>query len=1142
MRYEFIHDSIAKQVFYKAGAEARTRRKVEKYIREHYEAFEERGAELNDDDIDYIKPYLGLVNISPEQAQFVRQGERKLQRKRLRRRILTAGIIAVLFIATVVSLFFLRRATVAEGLADARAQKIGLQRDSIAQQEKDLKQSLETTEVARDSARTAYLTADTLRLEAEAAELLAQMEAARARRAEADAKRRAREAQSLALAATARSIEDELPTTALKLAQVAYGVIPQSPLPSVAQTLSALFYEQFPDGDGQDPGAPLFKAALPYDAQQFDGRNPDSRRRSPPTWSDDSRHYLLPLAPGTIGLYDREGKSIATLTHDVAPYAAGVLIRNGARGVIKTDTLRSQVPPVDAAAWSPAGDRFATGDEAGTINIWNTRGERLASGGLPDWVSKLRFSPDGRYLYAWSNAFTVSSPEAGLYSELPSSRNLWIWDTQDGRPADSGLLAGFLTELHFAPDGRSFILPTGQYQLDGKEQFSFAVEGEGNGRALQYSATGHAALVKYNGGVFRLWDLRRQEAVLTLGGGEDPIRIAVLAPEGNTVLAFHESKIAGLYAPGGRLLSELPPDDYLRGAIAPGGNFLTAGTAERDIVWTPRNESLIVLTEEVNPDIAPLFTADGQLFFMDGPQQLARWRNRVGTQPLEDLHDENVRGLSLDPSGRWLLSRDESGTAYLWTTAGAVRSRFDKQRAYIEHAVFSPTGDALLTADRRGSALLWEVDQSELVRQLAAEGDRIDNIMAIPYSADFITVTRNGQYAIRSWDGDGTTPLVNSRRQNVKLAISPDGRLIATQIGNRSVSIWDRATGVEKATIDPGLTQLNDLTFRADSRWLMGVAEDGQVWAWSIDGKIEKSWPGDTKAAGLIKVAPSQGYLFTNPGYAAFKPSSNTSFTLPLLSEFSPTGGYFVADQSFVPPLFRVRSRGGSAPELERVPLEIVSLVPSDEDTGSGVRVWGTNGTLRQKITFPANTRPYRIDFSPDGGLFAVELYRSGTVVYDSLGRLSALNRSLRGPQYVIFSPDNRHLLATYGTNIARVFDRGGRLVGELNQLNETVQAAEFTPDGRQILLTGVGKVAQLYNPEGQLLASFDRHGANLESAIFTEDGQFVVTFDRSGILRRYPVPDRIYAWLRETGRLPGLTEAQRSRYGLTEFQLQKGD
>ena len=33
-----------------------------------------RPEELTDDDIDYIKPYLSLVNISPEQAQFVRQG------------------------------------------------------------------------------------------------------------------------------------------------------------------------------------------------------------------------------------------------------------------------------------------------------------------------------------------------------------------------------------------------------------------------------------------------------------------------------------------------------------------------------------------------------------------------------------------------------------------------------------------------------------------------------------------------------------------------------------------------------------------------------------------------------------------------------------------------------------------------------------------------------------------------------------------------------------------------------------------------------------------------------------------------------------------------------------------------------------
>ena len=64
MKYELTHDTIAKQIFDKASTEARTRRKIEKYIHERYEAYNQRGARLTQDDIDYIQPYLAQVNIS----------------------------------------------------------------------------------------------------------------------------------------------------------------------------------------------------------------------------------------------------------------------------------------------------------------------------------------------------------------------------------------------------------------------------------------------------------------------------------------------------------------------------------------------------------------------------------------------------------------------------------------------------------------------------------------------------------------------------------------------------------------------------------------------------------------------------------------------------------------------------------------------------------------------------------------------------------------------------------------------------------------------------------------------------------------------------------------------------------------------
>jgi WD40 repeat protein len=1135
MRYEFIHDSIAKQVYFKAGAEARTRRKVEKYIREHYEAYQERGAELTDDDIDYIKPYLGLVNISAEQAQFVRRGERKLQRKRMRRRVVTAAIIAVLSAATVISLILLRRATVAETEAQENFILAEQKSDSLAQKEQELQSSLLTTEVARDSAQAAYRTADTLRLEAEAAEALAKLEAANARRAEADANRRAREAQSLAVAATASGIEDELPEVALKLAETAYSIIPDNPLPTVAQTLSGLFYEQF--ADDEDPGAPLFRAVHPYDGQQFAGNNPDRRRRFSPAWSPDGRYYLLPTGPGRADVYQRDGQRTATVRHTAAPYYGGYIERVGARGILRVDTIRGAVPPIDAAAWSPRGDRFATGDEAGRIKIWSPAGTLLAESQIPDWVSELRFSPDGRFLYAWANPFTISSLESDRRNEIPGNRHLWIWDTERAAIEDSGLLVANLSQLFFTANGMSFLLPSGQYLLTGEAVQSFDIPEEGKGReVVAYNGRSDVALVRYQG-TFRLWSLQEQEPTLTVGSADQPARQAILAPDGRSVLAFFENKLAILYSADGRPLSELPPDDYRRGTISPQGNYIAVTSDEQELVWDLRRETAQPLTEDINLDIAPRFIGNDELLFLSGEKELARWQPREGVEPFPDLHADDVRAVAPDPSGRYLLSRDEGNIAYLWSLSGEPLSRYDKHQAFIEAAVFDPAGETLVTADRAGRAYQWRVNAMALAQQVATPQDPIERIMTIPHTEDFVTVSAGGQYTIRSWDeAVPDRPLTRSRRAEPLLASSPDGRLLATQIGNRPISVWDRATGQERATLDPGRAAVNHLTFTADSRTVVAVTERGQLLAWPATGGEPRSWPADANANGAIKVAPSGGFLHTDPGPVLFRPASEL---LSVQSAYAPTGGYLVADDRFVPPLFRIRKQAGAALDLQPVQMEMVAIVPTGDEPGSGVRVWGTNGTLRKKIRYQGVSFPERIHFSPDGALFAVQLYRQGTVVYDSLGNQHRLNVALGGPQYVFFSPDNRYLLATYGGATARLISRSGATIAQLDQLNENIAAASFSPDGRYILLRGSGTTAQLYDLQGQLLATFDRHAGELRAAHFSTDGQFVVTLDASGTLRRYPVPGRIYAWLRETGRLPALDADQRKRYGLSELAIE---
>ena len=82
MKYELIHDRIAQQVYDKSSADAKARRKVEQLIAGKYNFYKERGQGLlSQDDLDIIRPYVTLVNIPPEQLEYIEASQKELDRQ-----------------------------------------------------------------------------------------------------------------------------------------------------------------------------------------------------------------------------------------------------------------------------------------------------------------------------------------------------------------------------------------------------------------------------------------------------------------------------------------------------------------------------------------------------------------------------------------------------------------------------------------------------------------------------------------------------------------------------------------------------------------------------------------------------------------------------------------------------------------------------------------------------------------------------------------------------------------------------------------------------------------------------------------------------------------------------------------------------
>ena len=77
--------------------------------------------------------------------------------------------------------------------------------------------------------------------------------------------------------------------------------------------------------------------------------------------------------------------------------------------------------------------------------------------------------------------------------------------------------------------------------------------------------------------------------------------------------------------------------------------------------------------------------------------------------------------------------------------------------------------------------------------------------------------------------------LVGHRDGIKSIAFSPDGQLLATGGNDKSVRIWDSATGRQKAVHTQHKESVNRVRFSPDGKMLASVGHDGRIVLWSID-------------------------------------------------------------------------------------------------------------------------------------------------------------------------------------------------------------------------------------------------------------------------------------------------------------------